>query len=86
MKFLRLLFSYDALADVMAIARDQNALIKDLREESLRQRLIYARSTRDLIQQFRVVLETPEVDVREALEAAYADLSDEVARLEERVV
>ena len=50
------------------------------------ERLQYSRNLRDLIVRFRIVLETPEHDVRDVLDAAISDLDDEVARAEEHVI
>ena len=60
--------------------------MRQVRSEVEYNSLEYSRNLRDLIVRFRIVLETPEHDVRDVLDAAISDLDDEVARAEEHVI
>lgn len=67
------------------LVRDQNEVIKLQRQQMAFMRLEYARSTRDLIEQFFIAQESG-VDVREPLQIGLRDMEDEVARLEEHIL
>jgi hypothetical protein len=79
---------YDLLqiaTDYRAVVHEQQDLIQRKDEEILRLKLEYTRWGRSVIENFLLALETPEVDMREVLWQAVADMNDEVARLEEHI-
>lgn len=87
MNLRRLVAAFFMDAPTMELLRRQTELIADLRLRNERDRLIHARTLRDLIVRFREVMNDPDLDdVKELLDAAIVDLSDEVARAEEHLV
>ena len=64
----------------------QSIEIDHLQREVEQSGLEYARNLRDLIVRFRIAIETPEDDIRDALDEAIRDLDDTVARAEEHIV
>ena len=89
--FLQRLINYTSQCDdLLRIATDyrdvvfqQRDIIQRKDEEILRLKLEYSRWGRDIIQNFLIALDSPDVDVRDLLWQAVADMNDEVARLEE---
>ena len=76
--FLRRLLNLDA-----ALVDLQREVIVSQQAEFVRADLEHARNVRNLIEQFLVALETPEIDIRNDLMQGLSDLKDHVARLEE---
>ena len=71
---------------VLQVMAGQSIEIDHLQREVEQSGLEYARNLRDLIVRFRIAIETPEDDIRDALDEAIRDLDDEVARAEEHIV
>ena len=71
---------------VLQIMAGQSIEISYLQAQVQRNALDYSRNLRDLIVKFRVAVEIPEEDIRDALDEAIRDLDDEVARAEEHIV
>ena len=78
--------------DVLDIAHDyrelcsaQRDLIAHLQHEKVSQELQHSRALRSLIEQFLIVLDNPEYDIRDLLIASLSDFDDQIARLEEHV-
>lgn len=82
MSWVRRLLSLDLLGSALDLNARQQRVIDYLRAERERERLQYARNTRDLIEHFWIAQEAG-LDVREPLLNGLQDLRDEVARLEE---
>lgn len=90
-RFLQRLINYTSQCDdLLRIATDyrdvvfqQRDIITRKDEEILRLKLEYSRWGRDIIQNFLIALDQPDVDMRDVLWQAVADMNDEVARLEE---
>lgn len=73
----------DQAERLLAMCRSLRSENETLRAEKACNDLEQARWARNVIEQFLIVLDRPEVDVREALIIGLNDMRDEVARLEE---
>jgi hypothetical protein len=73
--------------EVWLVMHRQETAIAELRRLREIDQLEYTRNLRDLITQFRLALEQDDQEaVREALDAAIVDMSDQVARTEEHLL
>lgn len=86
----RLVNSLTQCDDLLRIAKDyrdvvfeQRDIIQRKDEEIIRLKLEYSRWGRDVLQNFLIALDQPEVDLRETIWQAVGDMNDEIARLEE---
>lgn len=71
---------------IMDVMGEQAMRIVQMHEQIDRDNLSYTKNLRDVIAKFRVYLEDPREDIREALEDALRDLDDTVARAEEHIL
>jgi len=70
---------------VLQVMAGQSIEIAYLQAQLEHNALDYSRNLRDLIVKFRLAIEIPEEDIRDALDEAIRDLDDEVARAEEHI-
>lgn len=88
----RILNALTQCDDLLRIATDYREVVYQQRdslarkdEEIMRLKLEYSRWGRDILQNFLIALDNPELDLREVLWKAVEDMNDEVARLSEHV-
>ena len=72
--------------NIMEVMGEQASRIMEMHLQIDRDNLTYTKNQRDVIAKFRVYLEDPREDIREALEEALRDLDDTVARAEEHIL
>lgn len=79
---MRLRERFNLLRGMYTLALWQDAQLTEWKKLNLD----HARSGRDMVLAWRVSLESPEVDIRDEVDALVTEWSDQVARLEEEVV